>query len=96
MAASGAVAGRAGEFDRAAGFDGDRAATWQVRHGADDFGQLVPARAAHRVGQVEAVRLDLQADLADGSVPQALAADVQCGGIWRSETSGDFRPGAGP
>ncbi len=44
-------------------------------------GQLVPVGTAQRVGEVDAVGFDLQADPADRTVGQAAEADPLCGAV---------------
>ena len=71
-----AVHRRSGQFDRAARFDGDQAAAGESRDGRNDRGELVPVRPAPRVGDVEAVCFDLQADPADRAIGQTVGTDV--------------------
>jgi hypothetical protein len=48
------------------------------RNLGDDLGQFVPGRTTHGVGEIEAVRLDLESDLADRTVLQTLPLDARC------------------
>ena len=72
---------RARQLDGSAGFDGHRAAAGQCRNACDGFRQFIPAGPPHRVGQIEAVRLDLQAHPAHRTVAQAVVADIEGGTV---------------
>ena len=74
------VGGRAGQFDGAAGFHGDRAAAGQRGEMLENLGDFVPAGPAVRVGRVVAVRLQLQADTPQRAIEQAALGDVLRGG----------------
>ena len=67
---------RSRQLDGTAGFDRHRAAAGQPRETGNGRVDFIPAGPAHRIGQVEAVRLYLEAHPADGSVVQTVVADV--------------------
>ena len=71
----------AGQLYRAARLDGDQALAGKIADVRDDRADLIPFGAASRVGEVEAVRLDLQADAADRTIGQACCADQLRGAV---------------